>query len=141
MQSLTILLLSILGEKSSIRVYDEIERVLKPGGVASIATEIFVGTELEKLHRYREKDSQFPYNLLRGHYKIFLEIFTRDELERYLFASTNMKLLYPIDFSVDINDLAGVVKFPVKGDSNYDQDITHIFLDMKGILWGLYIFP
>jgi hypothetical protein len=73
---------------------------------------------------------------LRGHYKIFSEIFTRDELERYLLASTNMKLLYPIDFSVDINDLAGAVKFPLNKEYNYNQNITHIFLDMNGILWG-----
>ena len=125
------------GEKKAVLdCMKEIERVLKPGGVASVATEIFVGKELEKLHRYREKDSQFPYNLLRGHYKIFSEIFTRDELERYLLASTNMKLLYPIDFSVDMNDLAGAVKFPLTKEYNYDQNITHIFLDMNGIMWG-----
>ena len=48
------------GEKKAVLdCMKEIERVLKPGGVASVATEIFVGKELEKLHRYREKDSQF----------------------------------------------------------------------------------
>jgi SAM-dependent methyltransferase len=122
--------------KAVLECMKEIERVLKPGGVASIATEIFVGTESEKLYRYRKKDSQFPYNLLRGHYKIFSEIFTRDELDRYLLSSTNMKLLYPIDFSIDLNDLAGAVKFPVTKEYNYDQNITHIFLDMNGMLWG-----
>ena len=49
----------------------EIERVLKSGGVVSIATEIFVGTELEKLHRYREKDSRFPYQFPLGITKYF----------------------------------------------------------------------
>jgi len=118
------------GKKAALECMKEIERVLKPGGIVSIATEIFVGTELEKLRSYRVKYSQFPYRLLRR-YNIFSEMFTRDELERYLLASTNMKLLYPIDFSIDMKDLAGAVKFPVTKEYN-----EHIFLNMKNILWG-----
>lgn len=118
------------GKKAVLECMKEIERVLKPGGVVSIATEIFVGTELEKLHSYREKYSQFPYHLLRR-YEIFSEMFTRYELEQYMLASPNMKLLYPIDFSIDMTDLAGAVKFPLTKESN-----TLIFLNMKNILWG-----
>lgn len=118
------------GKDAAAKCMKEIERVLKPGGVASIATEIFAGTELVKLHRYREKYGEFPHNLFRR-YKIFSEMFTRDELEQYLLASTNMKLLCPVDFSIDLKDLAGAVRFPVT-----KEYATHIFLDMKGILWG-----
>jgi len=118
------------GKKAVLECMKEIERVLKPGGVVSIATEIFVGTELEKLHSYREKYSQFPYHLLRR-YEIFSEMFTRYELKQYMLASPNMKLLYPIDFSIDMKDLAGAVKFPLTKESN-----TLIFLNMKNILWG-----
>lgn len=118
------------GKEAASKCMKEIERVLKPGGIASIATEIFVGTDLEKLYKYRKKYSQFPHRFFLR-YEIFSEMFTRDELEQYLLASTNMKLLHPIDFNIDMKDLAGAVKFPVTKEYP-----THIFLDMKGILWG-----
>ncbi|MFV8416661.1 class I SAM-dependent methyltransferase [Methanosarcina mazei] len=118
------------GKEAAVKCMKEIERVLKPGGIASIATEIYAGNELEKLYRSREKYGRFPNHLLRR-YKIFSEMFTCEELEKYLLTSTNMKPLFPVNFSTDTDDLKGAIKYPVTRDHN-----THIFLDMKGILWG-----
>lgn len=91
---------------------------------------MFAGSKLEELYKYRKKCSHFPHSLLRR-YAIFSEMFTREELEMYLLGSTNMKPLYPIDFSINKEDLREAVKFPVKKECN-----KHIFLEMKGILWG-----
>jgi SAM-dependent methyltransferase len=118
------------GKEAAAKSMKEIERVLKPGGVASIATEIFVGHDLEKLYKEREYRCQFPHRMFRR-YNILSEMFTREELEEYLLESTNMKLLLPIDYSVDMKDLAETVKFPVTKDYK-----THVFLDLKGVLWG-----
>lgn len=118
------------GKDAAAKSMKEIERVLKPGGVASIATEIFVYPELEELSRKRKIYSQFPLSLFRR-YSIFSEMFTREELEQYLLASTNMKLLWPIDYNVEMSDLEGAVNYP-----STKNDKVHIFLNLKGIHWG-----
>lgn len=118
------------GKEAAIKCMQEIERVLKPGGIASIATEIYVGSELERLQKARGKYKQFPNRLLRR-YAIFSEMFTLEELKKCLLESTNMKPLYPVDFSINREDLRHALKYPVKKEHD-----KHIFLDMKGILWG-----
>jgi SAM-dependent methyltransferase len=118
------------GKDEAAKSMREIERVLKPGGVASIATEIFVCPEVKELYRVRNIHSQFPYNLFRR-YSIFSEMFTPGELEQYLLESTNLKLLWPIDYSVETSDLEGAVNYP-----STKNDKVHIFLKLKGIFWG-----
>ncbi|AKB55419.1 methyltransferase [Methanosarcina sp. A14] len=118
------------GKDAAAKSMKEIERVLKPGGVASIATEIFVCPESRELYRERKIHCQFPLRLFRR-YSIFSEMFTHEELEQYLLASTNMKPLWPIDYSVEKSDLERAVNYP-----NSKTDKVHIFLNLKGILWG-----
>lgn len=110
------------GDRESIvKTMREIERVLKPGGVASIATEIFVGDNYKQLENER--------NVLKQ--SIFSEIFTRDELERYLIKSTHLKTNGNIDYSVDENDLKTAVNFPLS-----EEVYPHIFLKYNEITWG-----
>lgn len=108
----------------------EIERVLKPGGVASIATEIFVGDDVAKLGKAREWRKRFPWNKVIR-YNIFTEIFTREEIEKYIIGSTDLKLCWPVDYGVSRDDLKKAIVYPGKPDQ-----YPHVFLDLRGILWG-----
>jgi SAM-dependent methyltransferase len=118
------------GKDNAAKAMGEIERVLKPGGVASIATEIFVGDDVSKLQEMRKWRERFPQNKVRR-YGIFPELFTREELEKYLIGSTGLKLCWPVDYNVDPKDLQAAVTYPGK-----PGEYPHIFLDLRGIRWG-----
>ncbi|HEY3272813.1 MAG TPA: class I SAM-dependent methyltransferase [Methanocella sp.] len=117
------------GKENAAKAMREIERVLKPGGVASIATEIFIG-DVAKLEQAREWRKKFPWNKVTR-YGIFPEMFTRDELEKYLIGATGLKLCWPADFSVCQDDLDKAVPFPAKPDM-----YPHLFLNLRGVHWG-----
>lgn len=104
-----------------VKTMKEIERVLKPGGVASITTEIFVGDNYKQLEIER--------NAVKN--SLLSEIFTKEELERYIVSSTQLKIDGNIDYGVDKKDLDTVVDFPLS-----KEVYPHIFLRYKGLIWG-----
>jgi SAM-dependent methyltransferase len=110
------------GSRESIKkTMCEIERVLKPGGVASITTEIFIGNNYKHLEKERETDET----------SIVSEIFTKDELERYVINSTLLKTNSNIDYKVDKTDLDTVIDFPLS-----EEVYPHLFLKYHEIIWG-----
>jgi SAM-dependent methyltransferase len=118
------------GKENAAKAMREIERVLKPGGIASIATEIFVGDDVAKLEQAREWRKKLPWNRVTR-YGIFPEMFTREEIEKYLIGSTGLKPCWPVDYSVNPDDLKKAIMYPGKPDQ-----YPHVFLDLRGILWG-----
>ena len=104
----------------AIKTMKEIERVLKPGGVASIATEVFIGSNYDVLNKERDKG-----------YSILSEIFTPEEIEECLLHSTNMKTYNDIDYHVEESDLDTVINFPDEINRT-----PHIILKYRGVKWS-----
>jgi SAM-dependent methyltransferase len=115
------------GKENAKKCIQEIERVLKPGGVASIATEFFVGDCVCDLLKARKKYSKFPIKMF-NRYIILNEMFTKDEFEEYILNATDMKPTSPIDYTADKST---VIQYPIK--KQYD---THITLELAGIQWS-----
>jgi SAM-dependent methyltransferase len=111
------------GKDAASRTMQEIQRVLKPGGVASITTEVTVSSNYDQLGRLRAKDSASNQK------SILSEIFTPAEVDMHLISSHDMTIFNKIDYNV--RDKRGIIKFP--------EEVTkmpHIFLEYSGIIWG-----
>jgi len=106
----------------------EIARVLKPGGIVSITTELFIGDPNQLYHARECRDDGFKCFFKR--YDIYNEMFTRQELS-YIIETPGLELVQEIDFNIDANDIANIVKYP-----SDQHEPHHIFLNLKGIRWG-----
>lgn len=116
------------GKNNAVKCMKEIERVLKPNGVCSIATELFVGDE-SALNEERQKVKKFPISAFRR-FNIINEMFTHAELKKYVINATDMQLIEPMDYSVNKNDVRNALKYPVK-----EHDRDHLFLSLNGMEW------
>ena len=112
------------GSKDEVsRTMQEIYRVLKPGGVASITTEIMVSGNYDQLKGLRDEALASSQN------SIMLEIFTPEEVEKYIISTADFRLHNKVDYNV--SDSRGIIKFPDEA-----AKVPHIFLEYKDILWG-----
>jgi len=111
------------GKKDASKTMQEIERVLKPGGVASITTEVMVGSDNDLLMRLRREA------LASNENSILCEIFTPEEVKEYLISPLNLTLFNEIDY--EVGEMSGTIKFPEEVEK-----MPHIFLEYKGIRWG-----
>jgi SAM-dependent methyltransferase len=118
------------GKENARKCIQEIERVLKPGGIASIATEIFVGNDVNELYIARQKYSKFPIKMLRR-YQILNEMFTQEEFEKYIINATRLEPISPVNYSIDPKDVNKAIEYPLKKPHN-----VHIMLDLAGIKWS-----
>ncbi len=89
------------GSRSNIeKTMQEIERVLKPGGIAAITTEFILN-----------KDASHE------------EYFNLEELQRHMLDSHKMELLGPLDLRLSKQDIDHILDF----DGNMNQPISIIF--------------
>jgi len=103
------------GSREAIKkTMNEIERVLKPGGILSLATEILISGDINQLR-------------INGP-PIVHEIFTQEEVQKYLIDSNRLKLTANIDYSQHNEP---EIKFPEEADK-----VPHIVLRYKGIKFG-----
>ena len=87
----------------------EIFRVLKPGGVACIATELILNQSNHPMY------------------------FTLDELEEYVLGATPMKL---VDRPLDLRISRSLLLDPIDLDQERDFSVSpHIVLKNKGVIW------
>jgi len=106
-------------KEAAMKSMREIERVLKPWGVASIATEAFIGSNYDVLNRERALG-----------YSILSEIFTPEEIDKYLLHSTGLQATNEVNYDADARDLQTTIKFPEE-----IERLPHIILEYKGVRW------
>lgn len=98
----------------------EIERVLKKGGIAAIATEYII--------------KQFLFPGFKTYHSNPL-FFSLDDIYRYLIASHNLKLVQDIDFSVDEYCLDHHIVYPDEIGSPHTINKPHMILRFEDIFF------
>ena len=103
------------GKDAAAKAMKEIERVLKPGGIASICTEAYISGNIEESRKKGQS--------------ITSEIFTRQEVSEYLLASNGLKLCNEIDYSQQKNE--PVIHLPEEV-----LKVPHIVVEYDGVRLG-----
>ena len=114
------------GHEKAAESMEEMERVLKPGGVLALATEFVLSQSVIPSFK-----SEHP------------DFFNLEDLYKYLIASHNLKLVQEIDFSMDEYYINNYIKLPEESHSPHTikHRKPHIVLCQDNVLFtSIFIF-